>query len=370
MIYSDFVSIHQRNRICVSTIANAYYNAEAPAFRGEKQRRGSGMNGKNQFGKQRLPRRALLAMALAAINFGASAQHLEADHREFEATLYAPYTAGAQGSRSFTLDFSYPFVESAQDIVWRLELLDSRGSTVQRWQGVERLIGAPRKVNIDWAGRSADPSLADGIYTVRMLATAKPATAAKVSDTSKEAVDALLASAEETEEQKWEIMVGELPAAEMPSAATMAAPLPKASARSCNAWPRRPKPPSWPAPPMAAASMAATVLARLHRLLRQPAQPDQPQRRRRQPGHLHRRPESPVRHGRRPDPGLHLCDEQGPRLPDGLRAQPHVRRFGQHQWQRQRRQRARAVPVRPEQRRPASMRPTPTSSACTAWNGA
>ena len=56
------------------------------------------MNGKNQFGKQRLPRRALLAMALAAINFGALAQHLEEDHREFEATLYAPYTAGAKAA--------------------------------------------------------------------------------------------------------------------------------------------------------------------------------------------------------------------------------------------------------------------------------
>ncbi|MDL2355180.1 MAG: Ig-like domain-containing protein [Pseudomonadota bacterium] len=182
------------------------------------------MNGKNQFGKQCLPRRALLAVALAAINFGASAQHLEADHREFEATLYAPYAAGAQGSRSFALDFSYPFVESAQDIVWRLELLDASGRVVQRWQGVERLTGAPRKVNIDWAGRSADPSLADGIYTVRMVATAKPATTAQVGDTSQETVDALLAGAAETEEQKWDIMVGEMPVAQAPSAAAIAAP--------------------------------------------------------------------------------------------------------------------------------------------------
>jgi hypothetical protein len=35
------------------------------------------MNGKNQVGKQGLPRRALLAMALAAINFGALAQDLK-----------------------------------------------------------------------------------------------------------------------------------------------------------------------------------------------------------------------------------------------------------------------------------------------------
>jgi hypothetical protein len=187
------------------------------------------MNGKNQVRKQGLPRRALLAMALAAINFGASAQHLEEDHREFEATLYAPYAGDTQGSRSFTLNFSYPFVESAQDITWRLELLDARGNIVQRWQGIERLTGAPLKVNIDWAARSADPSLADGVYTVRMVAVAMPTTE-EGPDTSAEGVDAVLADADDAEEQKWEIVVGEPSVAAVPSAATVAAPLPKPSA--------------------------------------------------------------------------------------------------------------------------------------------
>jgi hypothetical protein len=167
-------------------------------------------------------------MALAAINFGALAQDLTQDHREFEATLYAPYAGDTQGSRSFTLDFSYPFVESAQDIFWRLELLDARGNTVQRWQGIERLTGAPRKVNIDWAARSADPSLADGVYTVRMVATAKPTTD-EGPDTSAEGIDTVLADADDAEEQKWEIVVGEPSMAAMPSASPLAAPLPKTS---------------------------------------------------------------------------------------------------------------------------------------------
>jgi hypothetical protein len=166
------------------------------------------MNGKNQIGKQGLPRRALLAMALAAINFGAMAQDFSQDHREFEATLYAPYAGDAQGSRSFTLSFSYPFVESAQDITWRLELLDARGNVVQRWQGIERLTGAPRKVNIDWAARSGDPSLADGIYTVRMAAVARPTTD-EGPDTSAEGIDAVLVAAEDAEVQTWDIVVGE-----------------------------------------------------------------------------------------------------------------------------------------------------------------
>ncbi|HZV64055.1 MAG TPA: Ig-like domain-containing protein [Telluria sp.] len=187
------------------------------------------MNGKNRVGKQGLPRRALVAMALAAIYFGASAQQLEEDHREFEATLYAPYAGDAQGSRSFTLDFSYPFVESAQDITWRLELLDARGNTVQRWQGIERLTGAPLKVNIDWAARGADPSLADGVYTARMVATSKPTTDTG-GDTSAEGVDAVLAAADDAEEQKWDIVVGAPVVANMPSAATVAAPLPQPTA--------------------------------------------------------------------------------------------------------------------------------------------
>ncbi|TFW32877.1 Ig-like domain-containing protein [Massilia horti] len=187
------------------------------------------MNGKNQVGRHGLPRRALVAMALAAINFGALAQDLKQDHREFEATLYAPYAGDTQGSRSFTLDFSYPFVESAQDIFWRLELLDARGNTVQRWHGIERLTDAPRKVNIDWAARSADPSLADGVYTVRMVATAKPTTDTG-GDTSAEGVDAVLAAADDAEEQKWDIVVGEPSVAAMPSAATLAAPLPEPNA--------------------------------------------------------------------------------------------------------------------------------------------
>jgi hypothetical protein len=193
------------------------------------------MNGKNRFGKQGMPRRALLAMALAAINFGAMAQHLEEDHREFEATLYAPYAGDTQGSRSFTLDFSYPFAESDQDVTWRLELLDARGNTLQRWQGIERISAtAPRKVNIDWAARGADPSLADGLYTVRMVAVANPTTD-NGGDTSPDGVDAVLAAADNAEEQKWDIVVGTPPVVNMPSAATVAAPQPKQTTQTAPA---------------------------------------------------------------------------------------------------------------------------------------
>jgi len=59
----------------------------------------------------------ILSLALGASQAGFAS---EQDHREFEATLHAPYTAqGAQEGRTFTLDFSYPFARQAQNVAWR-----------------------------------------------------------------------------------------------------------------------------------------------------------------------------------------------------------------------------------------------------------
>jgi hypothetical protein len=115
-------------------------------------------------------------------------------------------------------------------------------------------------------------------------------------------------------------------------------------------------------------------VAAVHGLLRQPAQPDQPQRRRRR----HRWPAAAgAQNGRRhrlapytarPTPSP--TREQGPRHPDGVRAQPHVRRLGRHQHLGRPGHREGAVPVGPDRRRRLQAPPTRTSSPCTAWNGA
>jgi hypothetical protein len=143
------------------------------------------------------------ALALCGANSGMAS---EADHREFEATLHAPFQADAAQSeaRSFTLAFEYPLLERPRDVSWRLELLDPSGQRVQSWQGALRLVREPVSVDVHWPGRMGDRSLPDGIYTVRMHAAAREALAAD-------------AGTGEAVEQSWEIAVGRMAPPPMPA---------------------------------------------------------------------------------------------------------------------------------------------------------
>jgi hypothetical protein len=177
--------------------------------------------------KNRRPmRRALttkhLPLALVlSLAFGAShpTYASEEDHREFEATLHAPYTAQAgQEGRTFTLQFSYPFVRQAQDVAWRLELLDPAQRVIQRWQGSERLSDKPVELKVHWAGRAGDPALKDGVYQVRMVAVANGADPhAKAAPSSEELDQLVEAEGGERIEQSWDIVVGEPDALSMPA---------------------------------------------------------------------------------------------------------------------------------------------------------
>jgi hypothetical protein len=159
----------------------------------------------------------LLTLALGASHAGYAS---EQDHREFEATLHAPYTAqAAQEGRTFTLDFSYPFVRQAQDVAWRLELLDPAQRVVQSWQGSERLAGKPVEVKVNWSGRAGDPALRDGVYQVRLVAVATTAQSQSHARAalSADEVNALLdLDGGERIEQSWDIVVGEPDAAPVP----------------------------------------------------------------------------------------------------------------------------------------------------------
>ena len=69
----------------------------------------------------------------------------ETDHREFDATLHAPYLGkGAKDGRTFLLHFDYPHVATAQDVIWRLELVSNSGEVVQRWTGTGKFARASR----------------------------------------------------------------------------------------------------------------------------------------------------------------------------------------------------------------------------------
>jgi hypothetical protein len=105
-----------------------------------------------------------------------------ADHREFEATLYAPYKADAGAgpaqpdARTFTLNFDYPGLERPQSVDWQLELEAPSGAIVQRWQGAALLLGEPLGVPVRWSGRHNGQPLAPGLYRVRMRAASRDVT--------------------------------------------------------------------------------------------------------------------------------------------------------------------------------------------------
>jgi hypothetical protein len=166
-----------------------------------------------------LPRPRHLLSYLVASCCAAGALAAPADHREFEATLYAPYKADAAAgvkqaeARTFTLNFEYPGLRSARTVIWQLELSAPSGSLLQRWQGTTALLRDPVSVPVRWSGSADGAPLPAGIYRVRMRAASHDAGAP--------------AAADEEAEQSWEIAVGQSAAPAMPRFA----PLPLARAQ-------------------------------------------------------------------------------------------------------------------------------------------
>ncbi|MBY0240754.1 MAG: CehA/McbA family metallohydrolase [Burkholderiaceae bacterium] len=167
-----------------------------------------------------LPRRTLLALACASM---ATAFASEADHREFEATLHAPYrtqapaNAADRDARSFTLAFSYPHVQQAQAVHWQLELITPTGDVLQRWVGVEALHTGTVQVKVDWDGRSGRASLADGIYQVRLRAVSLDAAGSPAGAPEVAVPQALAQGDAEVHEQEWELALGQAQTPAMPA---------------------------------------------------------------------------------------------------------------------------------------------------------
>ena len=55
-----------------------------------------------------------------------------AEHKEFEATLHAPFQAGVATQRTFTLGFDYPGLERPGIVDWRVELRRPGGRVALR----------------------------------------------------------------------------------------------------------------------------------------------------------------------------------------------------------------------------------------------
>jgi hypothetical protein len=170
--------------------------------------------------------RHCLAILLAAC-CAANTRAAPADHREFEATLYAPWKADPGAgpaepeARTFTLDFEYPGLARPQSVDWQLELAAPSGAVLQRWHGKVQLLGEPVSVPVRWSGRQGGKPLAPGVYRVRMRAANRDAGAPAGTPP------------EEEVEQSWEIAVGQPPAPPMPRFA----PLPSSAAAVLQAAP-------------------------------------------------------------------------------------------------------------------------------------
>ena len=134
-----------------------------------------------------------LVLAAAGVFNPASAATLE--HREFDATLLAPYHGDVRDARTFTLSFEYLGLSARRPVTWRLELVAPSGRRVAHWQGRLALGGTPRDVTVRWSGALAGHRPAPGIYRVRLHAV----------------------SGSETADQAWDIAVGSVPAPALPA---------------------------------------------------------------------------------------------------------------------------------------------------------
>jgi hypothetical protein len=118
------------------------------------------------------------------------------EHREFEATLHAPYGAASPGlleARTFTLAFDFPNALAPQVVDWQLELINPGGRVVRRWQGSTPMPQGPVSVAVPWSGTDAG-SLSAGVYQARLRAGSRDA--------------ASNAPSQDVHEQAWQIEVG------------------------------------------------------------------------------------------------------------------------------------------------------------------
>lgn len=148
------------------------------------------------------------------------------DHHEFEVELAVPFTSGvASGARRFGVTMNYLGAPEGEQFAYRLELLSPTGAVVQTFAGVERFKGKPLTLGFDWAGRTGQASLADGVYEARLTALAVDPDVAADGATDAARAEALLATegvAHEPHVESFKFVMGAAPTARMPAYRAMA----------------------------------------------------------------------------------------------------------------------------------------------------
>ncbi|MBQ5940684.1 CehA/McbA family metallohydrolase [Massilia sp. AB1] len=141
---------------------------------------------------------SLISLSLSALLLSCGlATAAPAEHKEFEATLYAHFHAGAAQQRTFTLSFDYPGLDRPGIVDWRVELVRPGGRTALRWRGRATLAASSVSVAVPWSGRIGRSPAPPGIYQVKLHAV-------------------LRGDGHEAVSQDWEIAVGKPSQPRMP----------------------------------------------------------------------------------------------------------------------------------------------------------
>ena len=186
-------------------------------------------------GKSRFAASAMLAGAMFCTSVMAATMSLP-DHQEFDATLQVPFKATAK--RPITLRFEYPGAASGTPVAWQVDVLDAAGQVLRHWQGDTALKARTAQVHVDWDGLGPQhAALPAGYYTVRLRALAlDDATVARIGSGL---VDQALALAsarapELIEQQRYDVMVGDLAKPAMPVFHALSAHRPAAQAATSS----------------------------------------------------------------------------------------------------------------------------------------
>ncbi|WP_223629544.1 Ig-like domain-containing protein [Thermomonas beijingensis] len=165
--------------------------------------------------QHRTLRQHMLACALAFVCTSVAASEIShPDHYEFDATLTVPFKV-VDANFPIRVDFDYPGAGGATQAAWMVEVIAPNGRVIGSDSDITALKEGRGLAVGRWNGLGANGrSLPSGYYTVRLRAVPTLATTADARLSIDQRVQqAFAAFSEEMVEQRYDVMLGKVPAA-------------------------------------------------------------------------------------------------------------------------------------------------------------